>query len=244
MERQLQRLPWPKIRELVPDQIDTVILPVGTVEGHGSSCIGTDNFIPESLAVEVAPKVNALIAPTVPFGVTKSLYRYPGGISIEPDVFGAYLTDVYKSFVDSGFANIFVFNGHGGNNTALKETAYQFHRQHRARICVVHWWELCSEMTVAHFGHTGGHGGTDETAMVQAIDESLVDVEGYDKDLAYYYRRGADVYPVPGSILLYKENEGYPNFDLAQAKEYHAKVVDVVGDFTTMVLDRWRRYKL
>jgi creatinine amidohydrolase len=244
MERQLQRMNWLQIRELVPDRIDTAILPVGTVEGHGPSCVGTDNIIPENLADDVADSLDAIVAPTIPFGVTKSLYRYPGGITIEPDVFGEYVRQTLNSLHDSGFANIFVFNGHGGNNSALKEVAYRFHRECDSRICVVHWWELCSDMTVEHYGHTGGHGGTDETAMVHAIDEDLVDQSVYDKDLAYWYRRGANVYPVPGSILLYKEGEGYPEFDLEKDKEYYRKVAREVAEFCRMVRDRWRRYEL
>ncbi|RME29732.1 MAG: creatininase family protein, partial [Candidatus Zixiibacteriota bacterium] len=49
MERELQRLNWLTVQKLVPKEINTVIFPVGTVEAHGSSCLGTDNFIPETL---------------------------------------------------------------------------------------------------------------------------------------------------------------------------------------------------
>jgi creatinine amidohydrolase len=80
--------------------------------------------------------------------------------------------------------------------------------------------------------------------MVHAIDEDLVDQSVYDKDLAYWYRRGANVYPVPGSILLYKEGEGYPEFDLEKDKEYYRKVAREVAEFCRMVRDRWRRYEL
>ncbi|MFH1686985.1 MAG: creatininase family protein [bacterium] len=244
MERQLQRLHWLRVRELVPDEIDTILLPVGTVEGHGAACLGTDNVIPEALAADLAEHLNALVAPVVPYGITKSLYRYPGGSSINPETFSAYILDILRSLADSRFVNILIINGHGGNNSALKETAYRFHRECKARVAVLHWWELCAEMTIKHFGHAGGHAGTDETAMVQAIDESLVDPAAHDDDLAWFYRPGADVFPIPGSILLYKENEGVPNFDLEQAQAYYTKVVQTVGDFAQLVLDRWRKYEL
>ena len=80
--------------------------------------------------------------------------------------------------------------------------------------------------------------------MVQAIDENLVDESAYDPELAYYFKAGADVYPVPGSILLYKEGEGYPNFNLEQAKQYRQKVIDTVGEFVEMVLSRWQKFGL
>jgi len=244
MERQLQRLTWLKVKELVPEKIDTILLPVGTVEGHGSACLGTDNFIPETIADGIAERVNALIAPTVNYGITKSLIRYAGGSTILPDHFALYIRDILDSCADSDFKNVIVVNGHGGNNGVLKQVANDFHREKKTNICVLHWWEICGEMTQEFFGHLGGHGGTDESAMVHAIDPALVDEKAFDKDLAYYFRRGADIYPVPGTILLYKEEEGYPQFDLDKSREYREKVIETVGEFVEMVIGRWRKFGL
>ena len=244
MQRELQRLNWLKIRELVPSTVDTILLPVGTIEAHGSACLGTDNFIPEAIALGVAERLNALVAPTLSYGVTRSLYRYPGGVTINPETYALFIRDVLNSFADTGFKNVFVMNGHGGNNDALKNVAQKFHHERKVNVAVIHWWELCSEMTNDFFGHAGGHAGTDETAMVMAIDPHLVDKQAYDPDLAYQFRPGADIYPVPGSILLYKEGEGYPEFDLDKSRQYLDKVVATVGDFAEMVLSRWRKFGL
>ncbi len=244
MERLLQKLSWLKIKELVPGKIDTIVFPVGTVEAHGSCCIGTDNYIPEIISEGIAERLNALVAPTVNYGITKSLYRYNGGSTIAPSTFELYVRDVLDSFADTGFRNVILMNGHGGNNASLKTVAYEFHHQRKCNIAVIHWWQLCEGMTKEFFGHQGGHAGTDETAMVQAMDPSLADKEAYDPELAYYFQPGADVYPVPGSILLYREGEGYPNFDLSQAMVYREKVIRTVGDFAEMVLARWRKFGL
>jgi len=241
LELSLQKLSWLRVKELVPGKIDTVILPVGTVEAHGSSCLGTDNFIPETIAEGVAPRIPALIAPTVSYGISRSLCRYNGSSTIKPAAFQAYIRDILDSFTDTGFRNILILNGHGGNNNALKSLAFDFHREKRSNIAVIHWWELCGDMTREFFGHIGGHAGTDETAMVQAIDPELAGEENYDPEQAYHFRPGADVYPVPGTILLYKEGEGYPNFDAEQAKEYREKVVQMVGEFAEFVIARWRK---
>jgi len=244
MERQLYRLSWMKVRELVPAVFDTVILPIGTIEAHGSACIGTDSFIPEAISLNIAERLNALVAPTLNYGITNSLYRYSGGITIKPETFGLFVRDVLDSLADTGFKNVFVMNGHGGNNAILKSVASEFHRERKTNIAVIHWWELCGDMTGEFFGHVGGHAGTDETAMVMALDPSLVDEQAYDPDLAYQFRHGADIYPVPGSILLYKEGEGYPEFDTEKARQYFKKVVTTVGDFAEMVLSRWRKFGL
>jgi len=244
MERELQRLHWLKIKELVPDQIDTVILPVGTVEAHGSSCVGTDNYIPENIAISIADYVNAMVAPTINYGITKSLYRYNGGMTIRPEILSAYVQDVLLSLAKNGFRNIIIMNGHGGNNSTLKDLAFEFHSKHRANIAVIHWWELCSKMTVEFFGHAGGHAGTDETAMMMAVDPDLVDEQSYDPEMAYNFVPGADIYPVPGTILLYKEGEGYPEFDLDKSQQYREQVAKQVGEFVKSIISRWNKFEL
>jgi len=244
MQRQLQKLSWLTIRKQVPSEIDTIILPVGTIEAHGSACLGTDNFIPETIAEGIAERINALIAPTVSYGITRSLYRYNGSLTVKPETLGRYIREILDSLAASGFHNIIIMNGHGGNNTILKSVACEFHQETQNNVAVIHWWELCSEMTHEFFGHHGGHAGTDETAMVQAVDSELAGEKDYDPDLAYYFRPGADIYPVPGSILLYKEGEGYPEFDRDQAIKYREKVTQTVGEFVEMVLDRWRKFGL
>ena len=153
MERELQKLSWLKIQKLVPTEIDTIIFPVGTIEAHGSTCIGTDNYIPEEISIKIAEKLNALVAPVLNYGITKSLYRYNGGITVSPDTFQKLIREILDSLVDCKFKNIIIMNGHGGNNAALKAVASDFHREKLSNIAVIHWWELCSEMTNQFFGH-------------------------------------------------------------------------------------------
>lgn len=241
INRRLQALTWRDIQRLVPKKIDTIILPVGTVEAHGASCIGTDNYIPDSLAEPVAQRVNALIAPIVNHGITRSLYGYPGSTTIKPRTFIKYLLDILLSFHHSNFKNVIIMNGHGGNNDAIKEVVREANHRWKLNVAAIHWWEMCAELTKEHFGETGGHAGLDENAMVMAIDPSLVDASQYSDDMLYSFAPGADVYPIPGTILTPTPDAGKPRFDdVDSAKEYHAKVADKVGEFCEFVLKRWR----
>jgi creatinine amidohydrolase len=239
MECELQKLSWIKVKNLVPEKINTVLFPVGTVEAHGSAALGTDNYIPEAIAHSQAERLNALIAPTLNYGITRSLYRYPGSFTIQPRNFVPFLTDILNSLADHGFKNIILLNGHGGNNSALKEAAYDLHCRSRVNVAAVHWWNVVGDITREHFGQAGGHAGLDETAAVQAIDPALVDKDEYDEKMAYLVSGGADVYPIPGSVMLYTKGEGYPNFDQAQADAYLPKVAEAVGDFIKSIIDQW-----
>jgi creatinine amidohydrolase len=241
MTRELQRLTWTKIKQLVPEKIQSVLLPIGTLEAHGASAVGTDNIIPETIAAMEAERVNALIAPTLNYGITTSLYRYPGSLRVDPKHFTPFVSDILTSLADTGFSQIFILNGHGGNTASLREAAYAAHRDRRIHVAVIHWWILVSELTKTHFGQAAGHGGIDETACMQAIDPDLVDKDEYTEDMAYLVTPGADAYPAPGSILLYKEGEGYPNFDEKQAADYFPKVAHAVGDFILSTIARWEQ---
>ncbi len=184
------------------------------------------------------------MAPTVSYGVTRSLLRYSGGSYIKPETLSRYVREILDAFADTGFHNVILLNGHGGNNTALKTVAFDFHAERKTNIAVIHWWELCGKMTEEFFGHAGGHSGADEAAMIEAIDHTLAGRDTYDPDLAWYFRPGADVYPVPGTILLYKEGEGYPEFDAVKAQQFRARVIETVGDFAETVIARWRKFGL
>jgi len=241
MERHLQRLKWKNVRDLVPARIDTVIFCVGTIEAHGATALGTDNFIPESIADHLAGKINALIAPTLNYGITKSLYGYPGSITIKPRNFQPFVSDILKSFHDIGFSKIIIMNGHGGNNLFLKEAAQEFFYSFRKKIAIVHWWELCAELVREFYGEAGGHAALDETALIQAIDENLVDKSQYDDHMTYLIRPGSDIYPIPGSILLYTKDQGYPDFDIQKAAQFQKKVFEQIEEFVKLVLARWEK---
>ena len=111
MERRLGYLNHNELKKLVPGEIDTAIVPIGTIEAHGITPLGTDVIIPEAMAERIGPEVNAIIAPAVPYGITRGLVGHPGTISIRPDVFRAYVGDLLRSLADIGFAKIVVLNG-------------------------------------------------------------------------------------------------------------------------------------
>lgn len=243
MERKWQRLTWQSIKELVPEKIDTLIFPVGTIEAHGSTALGTDAYIPESIADYLADKINALIAPTVNYGITRSLYGYPGSITVTEAVFTNYINDILKSYAHAGIRKIILMNGHGGNNAGLKECAQRLFYEYKVKIAVIHWWELCAELVKEFYGEAGGHAALDETALVQAIDPALADKSGYTRDLAYFVERGADIYPIPGSILLYTRDQGYPDFDYEKARRFQKLVFEKIEEFTRLILGQWEKTK-
>ncbi|MGH9900760.1 MAG: creatininase family protein, partial [Pyrinomonadaceae bacterium] len=66
--REMERINWMEFREAVPARVRTVLLPTGTLEPHGVANNGADNTAPTAIARRIAPRVGAMIAPTLPYG--------------------------------------------------------------------------------------------------------------------------------------------------------------------------------
>jgi len=241
--RNLEELNWMEFRRIVPKKTDAVLVPVGTIEAHGVTGLGTDNQVPASICDRVADKVNALIAPGVNYGITKSLLPYPGSVTVLPDTFERYVSEVAFGLADAGFRRIILVNGHGGNTEALKNVSLRLFREKKVYSAVVDWWALCAEEIKQVYGHVGGHAGTDETAMVQVAHPGDVRRQDYSKGLAFTVQPGLAAVPFPGSIILYKQDEGYPDFDPAKAGKLMDAVCAKVEQTILDVFHRWSRIR-
>jgi creatinine amidohydrolase len=243
MPLKLEDMNWMEFGESVPGKIDTVILPVGTIEAHGVTNLGTDVSIPVFIAERIAEDLNAIIAPPVYYGITGSLYSYPGSLTVSPPVFESYLTEIMLSLADKGFSRVLVINGHGGQMGELKNAAMEVHREKKVKVAVIHWWILCEELTRKFFGETGGHAGLDENAAVLAIDKNLVKRGRYKKEMVHLQKGGVYSLPAPGSILIYREGEGYPDFDVKKAKTYMDRVVKKIKEEVLEIFGKWDETK-
>ncbi len=239
--REMNFICWQEFQELVPEKINTVLLPVGSLEPHGVIPNGTDNLAPEAMAKEIANKVNALIAPTLNYGVTPAMKAYPGAVSIKAESYTPFVEDILESLAAQGFLNIIILNGHGGNTQFLKGIAEKTSNRYHVRILTVNWWSLCDDITQEVFGEDGGHAGNNETAYVQAIYPQHIHPQRYSKDMASANPTQDSYYAVPiaSSIGLYREGEGYPTFNMEQAKKYFDKVNDRVAGLIEEIIIKW-----
>jgi creatinine amidohydrolase len=240
--REMERINWMEFREWVPGKVDTVLLPLGTLEAHGVTANGADILAPVAIARDVAPRLNAFVAPVIPYGFTGAMDAYPGAFTVPEDTYRPYVRAVLTGLARNKFRNIVLLNGHGGGQTAiLSALAQEVGRESGARILVVNWWSYCSDVTQEVFGEDGGHAGDNETAFVMAIDPSLVHPERYRPELATANPAPNtwSAYPHPSSIGLYKEGQGYPKFDAARAKVYFRKVNDKVARLIEETIRKW-----
>ena len=240
--REMDRINWMEFKDVVPSKIDTVLLSTGTLEPHGVINNGADNTAPFAMAKTIARRTNAMIAPTLPYGITGSMEAYPGAFQITEAAYRPFVKQILEGLAKNGFRNIIILNGHGGGQTAvLQSVAAEVATEKHVRTLVINWWSFASDETKAVFGEDGGHAGLNETAFIQAIDPTLVHPEKYRAEMATAYPTPGtwSAVPCPSSIGLYQKGQGYPKFDQKKADEYYKKVTDKVADLIVEVRNKW-----
>jgi creatinine amidohydrolase len=244
----MQDYAWMRLAQIVPKVTDRVILTIGTVESHGACAIGTDNYIPQNFADLIWDKCNALVAPAVNHGTTgASIARFPGSITIRPEIMEEYLYDVMKDLIRSGFKNILIINGHGGNTDPLKKAMTRLHLETSAHLLTVDWWKVGFDAGAQVYGgkpQQSGHGDLEEAALVLSMRPDLVDKEMYEKlgkDNVGSAGVDAGVAMIPAwATTRYPEKgAGYLDFDVEKAKAYTKKKADAVADTFLEAVRRW-----
>ncbi len=244
--RELNDMNWMEFKEVIPSKVDTVLLPLGTMEAHGVANNGADNTAPLALSRTIAPRLNAMVAPLLPYGITGSLDAYAGGSTISEPAYRAFVGDVLRGLARNGFKNIIMINGHGGNTATLNALGEQIGRELQVRTLVINWWAYCSDVTLKVFGEDGGHAGLNENAFIQAIDPKLIHQERYKDSLATPRQAAGtwSAYPFPSSIILYQPGQGYVKFNQGKADEYYKAVADKVAGLVQETIRKWDDAKI
>jgi creatinine amidohydrolase len=241
LERRIDRINWMEFAEIVPRHVNTVLLPVGTIEAHGITSLGTDNEIPTRLSEALAERLNALVAPTIPYGVTAQLGALAGGTHVPAPAFTEYVLAVIAALVHQGVQNVIVMNGHGGNTEALREATRRAHEETGVFVAVFNWWIEMKPYVEDSLGAPGGHAGVDETAAMLAIAPAQVFPDLWDPSLAFERRESMAAFPEPGSLLFYGGRRSDPKLDARLAARFWERVVQHVGEVLEDLAARWNR---
>jgi creatinine amidohydrolase/Fe(II)-dependent formamide hydrolase-like protein len=243
MNLKMNGLTWEQFRDRVPSACDLVIVPVGTIEAHGAIPLGTDTIIPEAIASDLAPRLNALIAPAIAYGVTNSLLPFPGSTTVSSATFTSYLFEAAAGLVDAGFRRVVLLNGHGGQTGEVAAVVARLWNEKRACAVAVEWWGFADEISASIYpGRISGHAGVEETAMVIAIAPDLVDGARAVTVRRFARHQGLRARPFPASIILDRKEtaaEGAPVLDPAQAEAFYAGVVDAIETGLRDVFAGW-----
>jgi Uncharacterized protein, putative amidase len=125
-------LTWPEF-----ERVDKTValLPTGIVEAHGPHLpLGTDALMATYIAEETARRTNVLLLPTVWYGNTYVLDKFPGTISISNETLYRLYLDIFREVARNGVRYLVVVNGHGGNVDALSMAAKDAARETKLTV--------------------------------------------------------------------------------------------------------------
>jgi creatinine amidohydrolase len=155
------------------------LLPIGSIEYHGDHApFGTDVTLAEGLARRLAGLRPCLVFPPLAYTFAPRLTRRFGpAVSVHPEPFLGYLSEVLAGVAAFGPRRVLVLNGHSENQYALRLAAETVcEAQPEASVAIVNWWRLAqavpAEGAEDPWGEGGGHGhgGPLEISVTAALD--------------------------------------------------------------------------
>lgn len=164
IEAQLQRNPL-------------VLLPAGSVEQHGPHLpTGTDTLAAEIISHAVAERMDGLVLPSTPLGVTPMHAPFPGTITLTPDTYMRVVIETGASLARHGARRLLIVNWHEGNSAPLSIAAEDLHRSHGLSVVTCHACYVAADL----YGPSSGgltHGGEIEALAVLAARPELVHLD-------------------------------------------------------------------
>lgn len=165
-----------------------VILPAGSVEQHGPHLpTGTDIYAANVISHAVADRMNGLVLPGGPLGVTPMHMPFEGTITLTPETYMRVVKETCVSTARHGAKYLLILNWHEGNAASLSIAAEALHREHGMTVLTVQACYVAQEL----WGHDCGgltHGGEIEALAVLAHKPDLVHLDRI--DYSSDYQRG------------------------------------------------------
>lgn len=201
-------------RITVPGTIS--IVPVGATEQHGPHmAMNTDIIIPTEIALEVARRTNAIVAPTISYGY-KSIQRSGGGnhfcgtTSLDGNTVSCLVRDILRDLARHGIRRVVLLNGHFENVSFLLEGADLAIRDFAAistdklEVLTVTYWDFFEGDTLSEVFPDGfqgwalEHAGVMETSLMLHLRPESVDMSLAPENVHANFPPYDTLPPVPG----------------------------------------------
>ena len=226
--RLIARMTWEDYRSEIDDGI--LILPVGATEQHAKHLpLGVDSIITENIALSLADRIGALVAPTLTYGYKSQPSSgggplFPGTIDLNGATLTSLVQDILRELLDDGWQKIIVLNGHFENEAFLVEAADLVLRNQKSpfpKVLITSWWSnISSELVPKIFdevefaGWELEHAAIVETSAMMYFAPELVHEdrfleEGLDKVPTYHcFPPSPTLLPASGCLHTARSSSG------------------------------------
>jgi creatinine amidohydrolase len=184
MERRLSHMTQMDVAAVIAAQ-KPVILPTGATEAHGPHMpTDTDTHQADHIAVLLAERIDAVVAPPLAYGVSKTFEYFPGTISLTIPTYQTIVFEIGAALIRQGFRHLILLNGNRPNGTANDQVARHLVDELDAAydfvVSAVSYWEpAAAEIHAMRRSVEGGmgHGCELETSFQLATRPELVKMD-------------------------------------------------------------------
>lgn len=179
MASYLAELTYDELAAICGSGSAVAIVPVGSVEPHGPHLpLDTDTTISQACAARAAEElegrgVRAVIAPSIPYGVTEYARGFSGAIGVPASALTAMLRAIAERLLECGFAHVCFVNNHlePAHDRAVRCAIDGLPEGSASVACPLErrWARTLSE----EFKRGECHAGRYETSLVLATSESV-----------------------------------------------------------------------
>ena len=221
------------------------VIPLGSVEQHGPHLpCGTDTFAAELVAAELAKRLDALLVPFGPYGVTPIHAGHPGTVNLRRSTFEALLSDIANELIEAtAIEKLVLVNWHEGNIASIDAVATEIQERHTGVVVVTANACYTAQRLYEAAGGELTHGGGIETLAVLAHDPRLVRREQIttptrpeDAVALDAMRRGREIHGYVTDVTEIDADGWYgdPSWATpARAADFAATVADAIADRVT-----------
>ena len=176
MSRYFIELTQPEIKAQF-ERHPLVILPCGSVEQHGAHLpTGTDIFAANSVSHAVAEKMDGVVLPGGPLGVTPMHMPFEATISLSPETYQQVVIETCVSTAQHGAKKLLIVNWHEGNSASLQLAAETLHRTHGLSVVIAQACYVAEELWGPSCGGLT-HGGEIEALAIMPDYGHLVHLD-------------------------------------------------------------------
>jgi len=145
-----------------------VIVPVGATEQHGLHIgLGADWIQAWEIAKRVGEKIDRLVLPVLPYGVSGHHKEFPGVITLSEDTYKNVIFEILQNLARHGVNRVVFMNGHGGNTASIIEAAKKARDEMNMICAIIDWWTAWESRKIFGQGFEA-HAGYAETAFMLA----------------------------------------------------------------------------
>jgi creatinine amidohydrolase len=172
----LKEMKWKEAEKYLND-VGTLLMPIGSMEGHGLHLpLETDAIIANEIAEKVGQELGFAVAPPVIYSIA-ALNR-AGNVKLRDNIFENLFKDILASFSHFGCRRFFIILGHGGPDMkdALLRGAQEIQVKSRdgaLQIGMFHIARVVSETCDIDVSRDR-HAGEWETSLMLAFRPELV----------------------------------------------------------------------